>query len=223
MCFLCWYLHFFLHLRVLFKHKITFFEDMLSSFSLKHFFGSEGKCECLLLYPPEVLGGASNVLCTCWCRSSHWFLICSSGVLFRTTPWHQEDQRMQPQDADKTMWRCSLLSKSTRGMAKITLRCLHMKTTSMSSILAKLHTIMTEGTPGCRHPSTAIAHLPEMECPAETAHPVETSITPVPLPFDAANQLYIIPILNLPGLWLSICAKQHPTELQKVHPLVSAQ
>ena len=35
------------------------------SFSLKDLFRSQEKCWCLLLYPSEVLGGTSDVLCTC--------------------------------------------------------------------------------------------------------------------------------------------------------------
>ena len=50
-----------MYIGAIFKQEITYFEDKRSSFSLKDIFRSEGKCWSLLLYPPEVLGGASDV------------------------------------------------------------------------------------------------------------------------------------------------------------------
>ena len=51
-------------LKVLLKQNITYLKHKLPPFPWKGFFRSEGK-RCLQLYIPGILGGASDVLCTC--------------------------------------------------------------------------------------------------------------------------------------------------------------
>ena len=59
-------------------------EDKLSPLPQKGFSRSKGRFWCLLLCTPVILGGPSDVLCTCWCWSFDWFFTQSSAVLFRT-------------------------------------------------------------------------------------------------------------------------------------------
>ena len=70
----------FILLKVLLKQNITYLEDKLSPFPQKGFFMSEVKCWFLQLYTSGVLGSASDILCALWC----WFLVWSSGMMFRT-------------------------------------------------------------------------------------------------------------------------------------------
>ena len=54
----------YIYLKRSVQTEIHLSEDKLLSFPQKDFFRSEGKCWCLLLYNPEVLGGTSDIVDT---------------------------------------------------------------------------------------------------------------------------------------------------------------